>query len=113
MMKFAQCEREGKNNVGRGIAFPQQFLNSQDSSIWECYAQHLTTQGQAIGESEEGSAFANGGLCGVFGNGGANAKPLQFFSFLLLPFYLTSLPLLISDIGISGEIVAELIAKTD
>jgi hypothetical protein len=61
--------------------------------VWECYAQHLTTQGQAIGEGGEGSAFANGGLCGVLGNGGANAKPLQIFpfTFLLLPWSLSSL----------------------
>jgi len=71
----------------RGIAFPQQFLNSQVPSIWECFAQYLTTQGQFISESEEGSAFANGDLCGVLRNGGANAKPLQDlpFTFLLFP----------------------------
>ena len=85
MKKGKNRERERKNNICRGRAFPRQFLNSQFPLIWECYAQHLTTQGQAIGESEEGSAFANGGLCGVLGNGGANAKPLQIF--FLLPFY--------------------------
>jgi hypothetical protein len=46
--------------------------------------QYLTTQEQAIGGSEEGSAFANGGLCGVLGNGGANAKSLQIFLFTFL-----------------------------
>jgi hypothetical protein len=56
--------------------------------IWECSAQHLTRQGQAIGEGEEGFAFANGGLCEVLGNGGANAKLLQFFSFYLFTFAL-------------------------
>ncbi|WP_126388371.1 hypothetical protein [Pseudanabaena sp. ABRG5-3] len=50
--------------------------------------QYLTTQGQAIGEGEEGSAFANGGLCGVLGNGGANAKNLQIFPFYLFTFAL-------------------------
>jgi hypothetical protein len=84
--------------------------------IWECYAQHLTTQGQAIGEGEEGFAFANGGLCGVLGNVGANAKPLQFFpfTFLLLPWRnATHLPVAVGGIGIGGEIVVEFIAETD
>ncbi|MFN7298870.1 MAG: hypothetical protein ACK5VA_18505 [Pseudanabaena sp.] len=78
--------------------------------IWECYAQHLTTQGQAIGEGEEVSAFANGGLCGVLGNGGANAKPLQIFpfTFLLLPWSnATSLSVLITGVGVINEIVVE------
>ncbi|WP_425218053.1 hypothetical protein [Tumidithrix helvetica] len=74
-----------KKNVCRGIAFLRQFLNSLVPSIWECYAQCLTTQGQFIGESEEGFAFANGSLCGVLENGDANAKPLHNFS--LFPFY--------------------------
>jgi hypothetical protein len=54
--------------------------------VWECSAQHLTTQGQFIGEGEEGSAFANGDVCGVLGNGGANAKPLQIFTFFSVNF---------------------------
>jgi len=40
--------------------------------------------GKAIAESVAGSAFANGGLCDVLGNGRANAKPLQNFSFSFL-----------------------------
>jgi hypothetical protein len=61
-----------------------------------------------IGEGEEGSAFANGGLCGVLGNGGANAKPLQIFTFafLLLPWSnATHLSVLITGVGIIGQIV--------
>jgi hypothetical protein len=76
--------------------------------IWECYAQNLTTQGQFISESEEGSAFANGGLCGVLGNGGANAKPLQIFTFLLLPWSnATHLSVFITGVGVINEIVVE------
>ena len=75
---------------------------------WECSAQYLTTQGQFIDEGEEGFAFANGGLCGVLGNGGANAKPLQDFPFTFLLFprlYATHLSLFISRVGVIGEIV--------
>jgi len=40
----------GLVNILRGLAFTQQFLNSQVPLIWECYAQYLITQGQAISE---------------------------------------------------------------
>jgi hypothetical protein len=43
----------------RGKAFPQEFMNFQDLSIWECFTLNLTTQGQFIGESGEGSTFVN------------------------------------------------------
>ncbi|GBO55767.1 hypothetical protein APA_3917 [Pseudanabaena sp. lw0831] len=43
----------------RGQAFPQKFISSQILSIRECFTLNLTTQGQFIGESEEGFVFAN------------------------------------------------------
>ncbi|MFZ4730272.1 MAG: hypothetical protein ACOYMQ_16635 [Pseudanabaena sp.] len=61
----------------RGIAFPQPSINFKIPLIWECFAHNLTTQGQFIGESEEGSAFANKYGRGEFANCGANAKPLH------------------------------------
>ena len=84
--------------------------------VWECYAQRLTTQGQAIGEGKEGSAFANGGLCGVLRDGGTNAKPLQIFYFylLLLPWSnATHLSVAVCGVGVGGEIVVELITEAD
>ncbi|MBD2152679.1 hypothetical protein H6F44_21525 [Pseudanabaena sp. FACHB-1277] len=38
----------------RGIAFPQRFMILPIPFIWECSALNLATQGQAIGEGEEG-----------------------------------------------------------
>ncbi len=61
----------------RGIALPQPSINFKIPLIWECFAHNLTTQGQFIGESEEGSAFANKYGHGVLRNCGANAKPLH------------------------------------
>ena len=78
--------------------------------VWECFAQYLTTQGQAIGESEEGSAFANGGLYGVLGNCGANAKPLQIFPFTFLLLHwsdATHLSIFVTGVGVIDEIVME------
>jgi len=48
--------------------------------IGECSAQHLATQGQFIGESEEGWAFAEQYFGEEFGNCGANAQPLQGYA---------------------------------
>jgi len=39
-------------------------MNFQITLIRECFAQNLTTQGQAIGEGTEGKAFADRYCCG-------------------------------------------------
>jgi hypothetical protein len=65
------------NKSRRGKAFPQSSINFKIPLIWECFAHNRTTQGQFIGESEEGSAFANRDCRGEFTNCGANAKPLH------------------------------------
>jgi hypothetical protein len=47
----------------------------------ECFAQNLATQGQFVGESEEGLAFANGDFGGEFRSIAANAKPLRYLHY--------------------------------
>jgi len=57
--------------ICRDEAFPKQLINFKTISIWECFAQNLRKsladpkpQGQFIGYSEEGLAFADGDFDG-------------------------------------------------
>lgn len=69
-----------------GKAFQQEFMVLHVTLNRECFAQKLAKQGQFVGDSKEGLAFANSDFGGGSRSIAANAKPLRYLHYKIFLF---------------------------